>query len=269
MTKYRISVSIDEQNFFWILIDNGRFIRNPTKEDLNGTKIRSYNKTNICSRCREGNMITDKSILYPKNACHEKDKNGKETGKWSCANHWRSDHQIYDPDSTNNIQKSLRDRRTNNLKDHNNILGDNCQKLTCTWRGVDDLNKKLDCYNTPIDHSSDSELGILQTKGYRLNSYKVYRSHIYEYEKWLVDLKNEHLKEFDHLIFYCISKDGKYIERIYIFPKFEIVNMVISIQKNAIYGWYEKYRIKDEEILIKVNEIWNEIINNSAEIAKE
>lgn len=74
MSKYRLSVSFDETNFFWIIIENGKIIsRNPTKEDLMGTKLKSYNKTNICSVCIEenknnGKELTDKSILYPGNA---------------------------------------------------------------------------------------------------------------------------------------------------------------------------------------------------------
>lgn len=53
MSKHRISVSIDGKNFFWIVVDNGKFIRNPTKEDRMGTKLKCYNKTNICSICRK------------------------------------------------------------------------------------------------------------------------------------------------------------------------------------------------------------------------
>ncbi len=78
MVKYRISVSIDEKNFFWIVIDNGKFIRNP--ENIKGTKLISYNKTNICPICRKDNNITDKSILYPKNT-------RQIYGVWYCEMH--------------------------------------------------------------------------------------------------------------------------------------------------------------------------------------
>lgn len=89
MTKYRISVSFDEKNYFWIVVDNGIFIRSPTKEDLAGTKIKSYNKTNICPRCREdkeryGNELMDKSILYPKNA---RQFDIKDENVWICERH--------------------------------------------------------------------------------------------------------------------------------------------------------------------------------------
>jgi hypothetical protein len=45
---------IDENNSFWIIVDDGRFIRNPTQEDLKGVKIIYYSKDNICPRCRDG-----------------------------------------------------------------------------------------------------------------------------------------------------------------------------------------------------------------------
>lgn len=55
--------------------------------------------------------------------------------------------------SRDNIKKSLADHRTGQLKDPGNIFAEDCQKLTCELFGVDDLNKRLDRYNTPYDHS--------------------------------------------------------------------------------------------------------------------
>ena len=71
------------------------------------------------------------------------------------------------------------------------------------------------------------------------------------------------MKQFGYLIFYCISNDGKIVERIYIFPRTEIIcRSCITIVKNNSRGpgWYEQYRIKDEKIVNKVNEIWQKII---------
>lgn len=75
------------------------------------------------------------------------------------------------------------------------------------------------------------------------------------------NLKKEHKKNFDVLICYCASKDGKIIERIYIFPKEEIVKRSsIAIYKNPSKGsWYEKYRVKDENTLKRVNELFKKI----------
>lgn len=118
MAKYRISVSFDEKNFFWIITQDGRIInRSPTKEGLIGVMIRSYNKANVCPICREeyernGKELTDKSILYPGNAKREKDKNGKETGRWICVRH-KSKYYNDMPDSYDNIKKSIIFRRKN------------------------------------------------------------------------------------------------------------------------------------------------------------
>lgn len=70
------------------------------------------------------------------------------------------------------------------------------------------------------------------------------------------------------MILYCLSKDRKYIERIYIIPKDEITKRSsIGIVKNptdrwgnSITPWYEQYRIKDEKTIKNVNDIWKEII---------
>jgi len=66
------------------------------------------------------------------------------------------------------------------------------------------------------------------------------------------------------------SADGNVIERIYIIPKKEIKGKRSSITiykyrvSGLLYknGWYEQYRVKDEEVMNKVNEIWKEIISD-------
>lgn len=276
MTKYRIHVSFDEINFFWVVMDNGMLIANPTKEDLYGTKLKKYNKTNICDRCREENKITDNSILYSGNARTELDKGGNWTGKWDCPRCW----QDFDPNSQDNLIKSVRDRRTGNLHNPDQIFADNCEELTSKVFGVERLAVKYDKYSKlPYDHPAiaghisvmigdklvDLYGKVPQTKGASL---LIRRQGILESEYWHSSLKNEHNKEFDVLMFYCVSKDGKLLERIYIFPSWEIINMTgIVIHKNPtrISGrrfnrWYELYRIVDEEFLNRVNEAWKKII---------
>ncbi len=125
------------------------------------------------------------------------------------------------------------------------------------------MNKKLDNYNSPIDHSIDSVLGIIQTKGRFYDSYN---------QCWTQNFTHEHNAvakgfDFDVLILYCVSKDGKIIERIYIFPSEEILKRIsITVYddpkdrwKNSILPWYEEYRIDDEKVLLKVNEIWKHL----------
>lgn len=186
--------------------------------------------TNIkCFRCGKNDLTSKSALKY-------KDDN------WIC-------NRCYHKIRTN--------RRIGNLN-HNQSLGDNCEELTVLWRGVKNLNIENDNFTngTPIDHSKDSELGIVQTKGRTYNS---------KYKKWtLSSLDREWFKDFDHLIVYCISENGKNIERIYIFPSWEIIerksiNIYNSYQSRC--SWVEFYRIKEENILMKVNKIWNKIIN--------
>lgn len=284
MTKYKISVSFDEKNFFWIVVDKQRFIRAPTKEDLMGAKIKSYNKTNICDRCKEekdrnGVELMDKSILYPGNAIKEKDKNGNWIRRFDCRNCYMID---YNKEYKNyeNILKPLAGRRTGNLNDHRNIFADNCQELTHIWIGVEDLNKKNDNYNSFYDHDAIPKhiyviLGnelidlygkIPQTKGsllINMGNYANTNETIMYYKGWSFYVHREINKIFDVIICYCANKDGDLIDRIYIIPKKEIIiRTAIRITRNPSRGpqWYEQYIVQDENILIKVNEIWRKLI---------
>lgn len=103
----------------------------------------------------------------------------------------------------------------------------------------------------------------LQTKGCRYNNID---------RCWRQDLSSLHKVvykgfEFNTLILYCFNKDGKTIERIYTIPKKECLDRTtIGIYKNPtnnfgrpIIPWYEQYRISDEDIIKKVNNIWKKI----------
>lgn len=253
MTIYKIHISIDEKNSFWIIVKNGKIVsKNPTNEELTKTTIRSYDKTNICHVCREEKRITDNSILYPGNARREYNKEGNDTGRWICRDCWRRN----DPNSQDNIRKSLRKRRTHGLDPTcASAKGDLFEELTCRWRGIRNLNKENDNYTYPIDHSLDPELGIVQTK----------RSFYDAIDRtWKKDWKNEHHKKFDNIIFYCTSNDGKTIDRVYIFPWEEVLRRsCVTIYKNPSISreipWYEKYRINDKKTIKKINELWDEI----------
>ena len=117
MTKFKIRVSFDEKNFFWIIVENGKIVNmNPTKEDLADIKLRSYNKTNTFDRCKEeyernGKELTDNNILYPGKIYREKDKDGKWIGIYDCKNCYEK----YDPNSSRNKLKLEADCRNNNL----------------------------------------------------------------------------------------------------------------------------------------------------------
>lgn len=259
--SYRI---IDGKPRWTIVDDNGDIIsRNPTRDELKTLKKELYKpkptrpKTDFtgikCYICGGDNLTT-------KTAFSEGDEKGYRTGRWLCKKCYNK-VQNDKPDSCNNLLKSVSDRRTGNQNpDSPNAKGDLGEKLTCIWKGVDNLNDINDDYHSPIDHSPDPITRIIyQTK---ISWYKS------TYKYWKNCLERELHKEFDQLIFYCISKDGKIVERIYIFPKNEIIKRTgISIYKNPtdcsgdpIIPWYEKYRIIDEKIINEINEIWKKIL---------
>lgn len=78
---------------------------------------------------------------------------------------------------------------------------------------------------------------------------------------------------FKILYIFCVSKDGKRVERIYEIPEIEIYDQEkdegrtdILIVKNPLRKnsktlyWYEKYRVTDEEELKKADKILKEIL---------
>lgn len=276
MTKYKISVSLDGENFFWIVVDRESLIKNPTEEDLKDAIVKTYSKTNICPICIKENEIcgkelTDKSILYPRIACKEKDKNGNKTGRWICHRHSRRDYQRYDPNSQANIKKSVRSCRTGNQDPNSNqAKGDNYQELTHIWTGAEDLNKKNDNYNSSNDHGPISKHVFFMIGGELVDLYgKIPQTKGKYYDTrnqiWAESCTNEYGKVFDYLIFYCTSEDGNIIERIYFITKKEIEKRgTIAIYKNPSKGiqWYKPYRITDKEVLTRVSEIWSQILEN-------
>ena len=203
---------------------------------------------------------------------HREYKNGIQTGKWFCRKCWyHIDYKNRDCEKLRRKDiQSVGSRRSGNQNPKsNNAKGDQGEELTCRWRStistisVKNLNIENDNYRSPIDHSIDSELGVIQTRTKWYDSVERY---------WMfAGLQIDWLKEFDHYIFYCISKDGKHVDRIYIIPKEEVVKTCVKIIKNPtnshskpIIPWYEKYRITNEEVLKMVNKIWEQILKEKS-----
>lgn len=273
MTCYKAWRIVDSKPRWVVIDDSGKIINyNPTKEELTGLDFcqnlrdrrfrrENYNETNTCPMIKKDGTICGKELI-PHYTMRERDKDGNETGRWLCKNC----HSIYDPNGQWYLLRSVENRRTGNLSPESPCgIGDKFQELTSVWRStistipVEDLNKKLDNYNVPIDHSPDSELGTIQTRG---------RFYSRRRGAWsFSNLEREWDKPFDHEIFYCTSKDGTLVERMYIFPSEEIeIRKSIDIIKNPtdahrnpITPWYEDFRIRDEETIKKVNEIWKSI----------
>ncbi len=267
MTEYK-SYRIIDGKAIWVIVDENERIINkePKKEELKNLKdvdlIKSiynkgiktngtYNESNTCENIKKYGKRCEVK-LRPGNARRVYNDKGYWTGKWFCVGCNNIYYQKFNPNSTQNIIKSLRDRRLENQDlNHSNTKGDRFQKVTCELFEVEDLNVKYDNYIFPIDHSRHPTLGILQTKGRLFNSIEGW---------WMAKLEREYYKEFDNLIFYCTDRHGKIIERIYIIPKEEIIKRTyIRIYKENSRSdnpWYEKYRIKDDDILRRANEIY-------------
>lgn len=279
ISKHKIYVSFDEKNFFWIVVENGKIInRNPTDKDLIGIKVKSYSTTNICPMCRKeyeryGKELTDKSILYPRNALHEIDKEENKTKNYICHRHGYNSYQRYDHNSQWNLLKKLGDRRTRNQDPNsNNAKGDKSQKLVCRLYGWKDLNEENDNYSigTPIDCYDPKTDLYHQVQGRYHNPIERY---------WpFSNLENEWRKIYEDIVCICISKDGKIVERIYIIPfenEIKAKRTGISIYENPtnahgnpIISIFEQYRRTDEDELKRANEIWKHILEEEENTRK-
>lgn len=209
-----------------------------------------YNQTHSCDRCRKSFDELEKLGRYPLKEYNEK---GQWTRKWDCPTCRRK----YDPGSIDNIRKSLRNCRTGNQNPNHPVTkGAKIQLLACELYGWEDLNKKYNNYMSPIDCYD------LKTKKYYQVRGKWYDPINRIWTSGSFD--NDWDKKYDYMIFFCITKDGMVIERIYVFPWEEILKrQTICISKsptdshgNPITPWYEKYRIVGEEELKKANDIW-------------
>lgn len=235
---YKSHRIIDGKPKLVIVDENGNIVnKNPSKEQLrltskddkiyfkkSVTRRVYYNKTNTCDRIKDNGHRCGNELI-PTHAYQKYDKEGNWTGEWICRNC---------------RQKELADCRNNNLDPRSaHGIGFICEQITCKTRGVDNLNILYDNFNTPIDHNRDPELGIIQTKGAIYNASN---------RDWCIYVKREQEKEFNYMIVICMSKDMKNVERVYIFPKKEILKRnSIRIYKNSSRGtYYEKYKVDEK-----------------------
>lgn len=221
-----------------------------------------YNETNSCDRC--GKSFEELGWGHP---LKEYDEKGEWTKKWDCP----TCQSKYDPNSYGNTIRSVRNCRTHNQNPNfSQTKGDKSQELACGMYGWEDLNKKNDNYTrgTPID-CYDPKTGLFhQVRGRWYDSIN---------RCWqFVHLERERFKEYEDMVCYCISKDGKRIERIYKIPLWKITERKsIGIYKYDIRripyedGWYEQYRVTDEEELKKANEIYQKISKEESEFVTD
>lgn len=189
-----------------------------------------YNRTNTCDRC--GYNLE----LGPGHPGREY-IDEKWTGKWLCEKCRGADRRKR-PDSCNNIMKSMANVRLGiENPDSSRAKGRFYESITCTVRKLGNLNQINDDYNSPIDHTVDPILGIIDSQGRTYDPYL---------RRWIFTRLNRlHEKKYDNIICYCADEDGN-IRKMYIFPKKEIdIRDNITIYNNGSRGgsWYDKYEI--------------------------
>lgn len=218
-----------------------------------------YNDTNTCPKIKENTGRPCGNPLVPGNTLRERNKDWEFTGRYICDICYNTDRHRYDPNDSNNIRKSIANRRTGNTyPNSHNAKGDKSQELACIEFGWEDLNKKDDNYGSRIDCYDHKKYLFHQVRGKWYDPVN---------KCWKFgSLEREWHKEFEDMVLYCISNDGKRIERIYIIPHWEINERKgITIYKyNSIgimyeNGWYEQYRITNKEEIEKSNNIWESI----------
>lgn len=194
------------------------------------------------------------------------------TGKYLCIEHYGRDYQKNDPNSNNNIKKSLADHRTGNLSYDNHIIGDNGEKLTSILFDVKRLSVEYDIYSLPLDHTPiPREVSVLVGEKLEDLSGKIAQTMCATFKRYIgarggwpfTSLEREWDKEFDIEILWCIRKDRLNVDRGYIIPKMEVgQGKSITIVKDPSrgYQWYDPYRITDKELLKKANDIWKKIL---------
>jgi hypothetical protein len=190
----------------------------------------NYNDTNTCDRC--GYNLE----LGPGHPGREY-VNEKWTGKWLCEKCRSADRRKM-PGHYNNIIKACANVRLGTEDpDYPRAKGRYYESITCKVRKLGNLNEINDNYNSPIDHTRDPILGIIDSQG------RTYDPYLRRYS--FTCLHRLYMKKYDSVICYCADGYGN-IRKIYIFPKKEVDirdNIHIYDKTTGRSSWYDKYEI--------------------------
>lgn len=187
----------------------------------NYVKPNYWNKTNTCDKC--GTKLVNTHPL------REYDNNRNWTGKCLC--------------QKCSYNSDFRDNNLDPNSDHGKgYIG---EQVTCITRHLENLNIINNDFNSPIDHSIDLELSILQTK---LSTYRIKKNN------WSVNLINEidgfgDLKEFDNLIYHCMDINMQNIVKDYIFPCEELIgrkSITITKDRKKGFAWYDEWEVYEK-----------------------
>lgn len=189
-----------------------------------------YNETNTCDRC--GYNLE----LGPGHPGREY-VDEKWTGKWLCEKCRGTDRRKR-PGCFNDIMKSMANVRLGvENPDSSRAKGGFYESITCKVRKLGNLNQLNDNFNSPIDHTRDPILGIIDSQGRTYDPY---------YSRWnFTRLNRLHGKKYDNIVCYCADAHGN-IKKVYIFPKKEIDtrdNISIHNKTTGRMSWYDKYEV--------------------------
>jgi hypothetical protein len=189
-----------------------------------------YNETNMCDRC---GYNLELGPGHPGREYVDK----KPTGKWLCEKCRISDRRKR-PDHFNNLIKASANVRLGTEDpDSPRAKGRLYESVTCKVRKLGNLNEINDNYNSPIDHTRDPILGIIDSQGRTYDPY---------FRCWkFTRLNRLYGKKYDNIICYCADGHGN-IMKMYIFPKKEIDmrdNITIYNSDSPGGSWCDKYEI--------------------------
>lgn len=171
----------------------------------------------------------------------------------------------------------MRNIRTGNIDQNcNTAKGRKGEKLLSRWKNLKDLNKENNNYSTGTRRDCFDE----KTELYYQAKIAYYNS---VYRSWHQNFIDEYksIREgfrFKSLFMFCVSEDGKRVERVLEIPEKEIYDLEtckgrtnITAYKNptdcagnSIIPWYGLYisidKHKDPKELDKINMIWQEML---------
>lgn len=147
------------------------------------------------------------------------------------------------PDSYNNCVKYMRRSRLGNLDRFSNVgvafIG---QWIAAKTLGIKDSNIENNNFGEPIDLLGHTIYGNIDVKTCTFNN-------IHGYWQYGVKRHGSAVVTFDNIVVLCMDEYDiwKNVERVYIFPKFEVENIVnTAITKySSMSGWYDKYKVDE------------------------
>lgn len=242
MIYYKSARYIDGKTRIVVTDENGNIVdRNPTKERIKSAipdkkrESKAELENRICIIC--GSKDTS---IYKGKYRWIRDRDDKEnwTGKYICFNCYGKNRQKNDPNSQQNIIKSIRNPRIGNIKkDSEQGMVIIIQAVVAKVNGIEDLNIKTNNYNYHVDMYKDI-YGRINVE-YSSFRYPYYNGWIFNSRRTNV-IKNEN---YDTYILLCLGIGKINIQRVYIIPNIGKIKELWIIGINVNGSEYDIYRV--------------------------